>query len=65
MRHALGIDPGSTLIARVENGRLVLEKRETIENRLRERFHRIPADVSLSDELIQERREAARLETSE
>jgi AbrB family looped-hinge helix DNA binding protein len=65
IRHALGIDPGSRLIARIDDGRLVLEKRETIENRLRERFRVVPADVSLADELIQERREAARGETGE
>jgi AbrB family looped-hinge helix DNA binding protein len=65
MRHALGIDAGSTLIARLEDGRLILEKRETIENRLRDRFRVVPPEVSLSDELIRERREIARLEAAE
>jgi AbrB family looped-hinge helix DNA binding protein len=65
MRHALGIDAGSTLIARVEDGRLVLEKREAIEERIWNRFRAIPPDVCLADELIQERRQIARLESAE
>jgi bifunctional DNA-binding transcriptional regulator/antitoxin component of YhaV-PrlF toxin-antitoxin module len=56
----MGLEPGDTLIARVENDGLVLEKRETILRRLRARFAHIPADVSLVDELIAERREEAR-----
>ena len=39
-----------------ENGPLVLEKREVVLRRLRQRFAHIPAEVSLADELISERR---------
>ena len=64
-REALGICPGETLIARVEDGRLVLETRENILARLQETFAQVPKDVSLVDELIAERREEARREAEE
>lgn len=58
-RKALGIGKGDTLVARVEDGRLILEKREAIVSRLRERFRAVPPDIDLADELIRERREEA------
>ncbi len=64
-REALDIRPGLILIARVEDGRLVLEKREQILARLRETFAQVPDGVSLVDELIAERREEARREAEE
>ena len=64
-REALDICPGETLIARVEDGRLVLETRERIVARIRETFARVPDGVSLVDELISERREEARREAEE
>jgi len=62
LRRTLGIDPGDTLVIRLEDNRLVLEKRETILARLRDRFRRVPPEVSLADELIRERREEVRRE---
>ena len=62
LRDALGLVPGDRLAARVEEGRLVLESHKAILARLRARFAHIPAGVSLADELIAERREAARRE---
>jgi bifunctional DNA-binding transcriptional regulator/antitoxin component of YhaV-PrlF toxin-antitoxin module len=59
---AIGGLPGETLIAYVEDGKLVLEQRNSVLARVRARFSEIPADVSLSDELIQERRAEAREE---
>lgn len=56
VRRQLGIDPGDVLIAFVEDGRLVLEKRDAVLQRLRRRFAHIPAGVSLADELIVQRR---------
>jgi len=53
---AIGGVPGETLIAHIEDGRLVVEQRQSVLARLRARFAVVPADVSLSDELIQERR---------
>nr|MBS0021978.1 hypothetical protein [Gammaproteobacteria bacterium] len=44
---------------------LLLERRETVEKRLWDMFSGIPEDVRLADELIAERREAARREMSE
>ena len=64
-RRILGLEPGATLIARIESGRLVLEKREKILARLRARFAQIPTEVSLADELIAERRESARRDALE
>jgi AbrB family looped-hinge helix DNA binding protein len=56
IRRQLEIGPGDVLIAFVEDGRLVLEKREAVLQRLRRRFAHIPAGVSLADELIAQRR---------
>ena len=65
LRRSLGLSEGDRLIAREEDGRLVLEKRETIERRLKARFAHIPKERSLVDELIAERREAAKKEAEE
>jgi AbrB family looped-hinge helix DNA binding protein len=62
IRRKLEIAPGDVLIAMVEDGRLVLEKRDTVLRRLRQRFAHIPPGVSLADELISERRAEARRE---
>jgi AbrB family looped-hinge helix DNA binding protein len=62
LRRRLGIEPGEVLIARAEEDRLVLERRKAILARLRERLRVVPADVSLVDELIAERRKEAELE---
>ena len=65
MRKRLGIGAGERLVARVEDGRVVLEKRENVLRRLRGRFAGVPTEVSLADELISERREEATRERSE
>jgi len=59
LRKALKLKPGDRLVARKVGDSLVLERRETVEKRLRGRFRHIPADVSLVDELIAERRAEA------
>ena len=59
LRKALKLKPGDRLVARKVGESLVLERRETVEKRLRERFRHIPKDVSLADELIAERRAEA------
>lgn len=58
IRRKMGIGSGDILLAVVEDQRLVLEKREAVLQRLLRRFEHIPAEVSLSDELISERRAA-------
>lgn len=66
LRRALGIKPGQVMVGRVEDGRLVLERREAILSRLQARFgHAVPRNVSLADELIADRREEARREAGE
>lgn len=62
IRERLDIVAGDELVARIDGGRLLLEKRENVLRRLRERFSAVPEGVSLSDELILERREEARRE---
>ena len=65
LRQALEIHPGETLFARIEDGRLVLEKPDQVLARLRERFSQVPVEVSLADELISERRDESRKEAEE
>ncbi len=65
LRKALKLKPGDRLILHREGDRIVLERRESIERRLWEMFEQIPREVSLVDELIAERREAARRASSE
>ena len=62
LRKALKLKPGDRLVARKVGDSLVLERRETVERRLRERFKHIPRDVDLADELIAERRAEAERE---
>jgi AbrB family looped-hinge helix DNA binding protein len=63
LRRRLGISQGDVLVARAENDRLVLESRDAILARLQRRFAAVPADVSLVDELLEERREESRRES--
>lgn len=62
VREAMSLGVGEELIARVEDGRLVLERRENAARRLKERFSKVPSGRSLSEELIAERREEAKRE---
>ena len=64
-RRALNISPGDSLVARIEDGRIVLETRENVIARIRKRFEGVPKGISLVDELIAERREEARREEDE
>jgi len=65
LRQILGFEEGDTLVAREEEGRLVLEKPAVVKQRLKARFAQVPRDRSLVDELIAERREAAKKEAAE
>lgn len=61
IRRSLALHPGDTLLVRVEDGRLVFEKREQVLARVKSWFAHVAADESLVDELVLERRtEAAR-----
>jgi AbrB family looped-hinge helix DNA binding protein len=59
IRREMLIDIGSTLVARIENDKLILEKPEAVLKRLQARFKKIPKGISLADELISERRAEA------
>jgi AbrB family looped-hinge helix DNA binding protein len=62
LRRALGIKPGDVMVARIEDGRLVLESREAILGRFQARFAAVPKEVDLAKELIEDRRGEARRE---
>lgn len=64
-RKRLGVDKGDTLLARVDEGRIVLEKAESLKRRLKARFSILGKKVSLADELIADRRVEARRELDE
>jgi len=61
MRDALHIANGDEVVAWLEEGRLVLEPRKALLKRLQSRYADL--EVSLADELIEERREEARRES--
>ena len=62
LRRRLGIDVGDVLVARAQDDRLVLERRDAILARVRGRLAAVPDDVSMVEELIAERREEAKRE---
>ncbi len=61
MRKALDFQPGETLVARIEDEHLVIEKAQAVERRLHAYFQKFEGR-SLADELIAERRKEARRE---
>ena len=61
IRKALGFRPGDSLVARVEEDHLVIEKPESVERRVRARFRKAEG-CSLAEELIAERRVEAQRE---
>lgn len=65
LRRELGLEEGTELAIRSDGRRLILEPRAEVLRRLRKRFAKIPDEVSLADELIAERRDEARSESSE
>ena len=62
LRKELGLAPGTAMVARIEDNRLVLEKPDAIWARIERRFSPVPTTVHLADELIAERREMAKKE---
>lgn len=62
IRRELRMEPGQVLLARAEDGRLVLEPREAVVARIRSQFAAATGGQSLAEELIAERREEARRE---
>lgn len=64
-RHALGLQVGDPLVASVEDGRIVLETKDAAMRRLLARFRALEGGTNPVEELIAERREAARREAEE
>jgi len=62
LRRKLGLDEGSTLNATTRGGRLILEPRSVVLDRMRRRFGGAPRSTSLSRELIDDRKDGARRE---
>ncbi len=56
LRRSFGATPEEALVARVEDGRLIIERRADAVRRLQERFSVVTPGVSLVDELLAERR---------
>ena len=56
LRRAFGAKPEEPLVARVEDGRLILERRADVLRRTQERFSVLEPGVSLVDELLAERK---------
>jgi AbrB family looped-hinge helix DNA binding protein len=65
LRAELGLEEGDRLSARVEGGRLVLERPRAIFERLRREVREAAGDRDLVAELLSERREEARRESEE
>jgi AbrB family looped-hinge helix DNA binding protein len=59
LRAELELVPGEPLVARVDGGRLILERRRDAIRRLQERFAMVAAPASLVDELLDDRRAEA------
>lgn len=64
LRKRLGIEPGDVLVARADDDRLVLERRDAVLARVRTRLASVPAEVGMVDELITERRDEVKRELS-
>ena len=62
IRQDLDLRPGDVLLARADDGIIILERPQQVLKRLRKRFAGLPPDTSLSRELIAERMEEARRE---
>ena len=65
LRLAMGLEVGETLLARVEEDRLVLERPRAALARLQRAFREaVPEGVSLADELLADRRAEVRRDES-
>lgn len=64
LRQQLAIEPGSQLLVHVEDGRLIMETKKQLWQNIHEACGSIKADRDLAQELIEERREAAKKENA-
>jgi antitoxin PrlF len=65
LRAALGFEQGSTVVAYVEEGRLVIESPEAIQRALLQEWAEVAGGTSLVDKLRAERRAAAAREAEQ
>ncbi len=65
LRRALKIEQGETLVVRVVNDQLIIERPAAILERIKQRFAHLVGGPSLADELIAERRLEAMRENEE
>jgi AbrB family looped-hinge helix DNA binding protein len=65
LRRELGLDEGSTMTATAQDGRLVLEPRSVVLERIRRRFSGVSDTTRLSDDLLADRRDEARHEVDD
>jgi AbrB family looped-hinge helix DNA binding protein len=65
IRKELGIKEGDALIISVRDGEIVLVTRALLTKRMHDKYLAISPEISLSDELLAERREEARREAEE
>lgn len=63
-RKALNLQPGEKMVLRLIEGTLLLERPADIRNRLLSRYRKLTPGTNLADELIQDRREEARREST-
>jgi AbrB family looped-hinge helix DNA binding protein len=59
LRRELGLEPGTALVAKVDDDRLILERPDALVARAKARFADVRRGRSPVDELIDERRRAA------
>jgi len=64
VRRQLGLRPGDTVAVRVDGGKVILESRKAVLERLLSTFDHVPKGRSLSKELLAERRREARREAA-
>ena len=64
VRRSLGFESSNSLIARMEDGLLILEKAGAVKHRLKNRFAHLPSTTSLADELITDHREKTKREVT-
>jgi len=62
LRQQLGIESGTQVIVWIENNQLILKPKEQLWAAIHQEAEKIPKEVDLAEELIQERRQAAKLE---
>jgi AbrB family looped-hinge helix DNA binding protein len=64
LRQQLAIQPGTQLIAWVEDGRLIMESKQQLWQTVHQACSHIPKESDLAQSLIDERRESARKENA-